>query len=179
MAMRLRNYRPRAAPRGFTLVEMLAVVAIIAVVAGMLLTATMKAREKQRVNATRSLIQRIELALEHYRNTYGQWPPAIGTTPTSEANNALAQTLLELDAVAARGGATSAPSEIVDQNGSTYEPGDTAYVVDIWGNRINVIKNGHNTPGLDIWSNGPDGESNRHSADPKSNGDDVVNWTRQ
>jgi general secretion pathway protein G len=160
---------------GFTLVELLAVIAIIALVAGMLLTAAMKVREKNNRDATLSLIQRIELALEHYKTNNGQWPPDILNMPTEPGNRALARVLIEQDAVASRTSGSFGRAELEYESGNPNEP----RILDVWGNMLLVRRNGFNRPDLDIWSPGPNGVCNRNDANPKDFGDDVVNWVRQ
>ena len=164
-----------AVRRGFTLVELLAVIAIIALIAGMLLTAAMKVREKNNRDATLSLIQRIELALEHYKTNNGQWPPDILNTPTEAGNRALAQVLIEQDAVASRTSGSFGRAELEYDGGNPAEP----RILDVWGNMLLARRDGFNRPDLDIWSPGPNGVNNRNDANAKDFGDDVVNWVRQ
>jgi prepilin-type N-terminal cleavage/methylation domain-containing protein len=59
---------------GFTLIEMLTVVAIIAILAGLLFPAISAARRKAQVAQAQTEIKSIESALKTYYTEYGRWP---------------------------------------------------------------------------------------------------------
>jgi prepilin-type N-terminal cleavage/methylation domain-containing protein len=69
--MRLQSETPR---RGFTLVEMLAVIGVIVLLVGILVPAVMSARRAADKNAARMELQTIAMALEAYRVDFGDYP---------------------------------------------------------------------------------------------------------
>lgn len=64
--------RPR---KGFTLIEVLVVMSIIAILAGLLLPALAKARRNARHTIAVQAMQAISIALEGYRSDWGAYPP--------------------------------------------------------------------------------------------------------
>ena len=71
----------------FTLVEMLVVVAIIAILAGILIPVVGRAKTKAKVAAAKVEMAGLELAIKTYHNDYSRWPiPKKPTGATSWAN---------------------------------------------------------------------------------------------
>jgi len=60
---------------GFTLVELLAVIMIIALLAGLVTPAVMRARNSARNAATKAEIDMLHMAIMNYKNEYGSFPP--------------------------------------------------------------------------------------------------------
>jgi type II secretory pathway pseudopilin PulG len=156
---RLKTHSSRLTTQdSFTLVEMLVVIGIILVLAGLVMGVGRTLRRQARETNTKALIRKIEIAMESYKNQYGHWPDVIDFNEGGTNYEKLAEYLLENEVVE--------PARI-----------ESDCVVDFWNNYIRVIKEGYNHPGLDIWSPGPNGVNERTS-DPDDYGDDIVNWTR-
>jgi len=65
-----RGYR-----RSFTLVEMLAVVVIIAILAGLVTAGAVVARKRAAITMIQMELQQLDMALRSYKEKYGEYPP--------------------------------------------------------------------------------------------------------
>jgi prepilin-type N-terminal cleavage/methylation domain-containing protein len=70
-----RNTSATCSPRGFTLIEMLVVVVIIGILAGLVSVAAIRARGTARVAEIRMEIATLEQGLEAFKSKYGDYPP--------------------------------------------------------------------------------------------------------
>lgn len=73
--------RTHEARRGFTLVELLVVVAIIAILVAILLPAVQMARESARRTQCQTNLRNFGLAITNYQTSLGKFPPAYTTEP--------------------------------------------------------------------------------------------------
>ncbi len=73
--MRISTFIPDRARRGFTLVELLVVVAIISVLAGMLLPALQKAYDSARIAQCASNLKQLSVAFTQYCGDNNDWLP--------------------------------------------------------------------------------------------------------
>ncbi len=137
---------------GFSLIEIMAVVVIMALLMGLVGTAVFGNIDKARVETTRAQIKQIESALAFYQMDNGRFPTseqglqALVAPPTSgpEARNYR------------RGGYLSAKS----------------LPADAWGEQFGYQAPGTNNPeSFDIWSYGADGQPGGEGPDG-----DIGNW---
>jgi len=68
--------QPSAGRGGFTLVELLAVIMIIALLAGLVTPAVMRSLSSAKAAAVKTEIDLLHMALMNYKNEYGAFPPA-------------------------------------------------------------------------------------------------------
>lgn len=145
----------RTRRRGFTLIEILLVVAILAMVAGVLVVALGGTQEKTRVKTTRLLIETsVPNALDRYNLDMKSYP--------DEEQGGLDALL-------------NKPTFEEEEKGDDWAgPYLKKEPVDAWGNELNYELNTEGEegqPAYKLWSNGPDGESGTE--------DDIRNWSEE
>ena len=172
--------------KGFTLMELLVVVSIMVILAGLTMGTMTYVNQKQAVEQAKIQLGLLELGLEDYHSETGEYPinaVAAGTNGTSKIQKVLFPTssakkiyMTELD-----------PNN--DTQGWLSGSGNSYDIVDPWGSeyryRTNNPARASRTyaanPGFDLWSVGPDGETqagNSGGYDPEHpmNLDDIRLW---
>jgi prepilin-type N-terminal cleavage/methylation domain-containing protein len=173
---------------GFTLMELLVVVSIMVILAGLTMGVMTYVNQKQAVEQAKVQLGLLELALEDYYSENGAYPTNYrddGKSGSDDVQKALFPPsksekvyLAELD-----------PNN--DTQGWIAGSGNSFMILDPWGNeyryRTNrTLSNGTvrvyaSNPGFDIWSCGPDGDTKTGKngdydpEDPK-NRDDIRSW---
>jgi len=169
-----------SSPAGFTLVELLTVLIIIAVLAGLIVGAGKYALTKAGTSRAQAEIAAMEGALESYKNDNGVYPPTAGPRVTSGAQGYPGSAEYSNSAVlytALAGGQKKYFTFTSKQLGTgTLSSGGTAtIVVDPFGSPYNYYQT--NSPTLvtnvatfDLWSYGPNGIND------EGTNDDITNW---
>ena len=70
----MKNSMPLRHQRGFTLIEMLVVIAIIAILAGLLIPAVIAAKNRAKVMKAKTEIEGLATAIKAYENEYSRMP---------------------------------------------------------------------------------------------------------
>ena len=148
---------------GFTLMEMLVVIAIISTLAGLLLSGVVVARRKAAEKRTSMLLVRLAHAIEVYETDFGDYPPGTG----DETSGALLYAALRT---------TSRNGPYIELQRKELEDVDldgVEEIVDTWGYPIRYVHHRHydDEPGrgkFRVFSVGPDGEP--------GTADDLTNW---
>ena len=167
-----RRLKQRAATRGFTLIEMLVVIAIIAILAGLIVTTLATARKHAAIKRQQAAIDLIEKAyIEHYVTDFSEYPASDGDKEGIQGNELLLKALLTKE----KDGPYLHIKEIRtgDSNGNGLKE-----ILDEWGNPLRYQhhrdygKEPPNKHSFRLWSCGPNGVN--EWAEPNS--DDIRNW---
>ncbi|GJQ60108.1 MAG: prepilin-type N-terminal cleavage/methylation domain-containing protein [Candidatus Scalindua sp. AMX11] len=141
--------------RGFTLTELLVVISIILVITASILTVVPRLNKDTQVKASKTMIDRLEMAIEDY---YGD----NRSYPSGDIENL--KTLLQPSDTTLK--------QYIEFNDRELS-GDT--IIDGWGNSLVYISPGNqNTVSYDLYSPGSDGTSTTSGSDI----DDINNWSR-
>ena len=143
-------------PGAFTLVEIMVVVAVIGILAGIVLAAAGGVQKKAARDQTKAEIKTMSVALERYRNTFGTYPP--GTNSTTALLTSLTNFM------SFRSNQVSG-TRVLDPYGRAYfysSPGTNG--------GQSLLGDGER---FEIWSAGPDGISAHTNATTR---DDLTSW---
>jgi len=175
--------------RHFTLIEMLVVVAVIAILIGILIPTIGTVMQKVKQSQTKAVINSLRLAIKQYESTYGILPftglnadKSIVYEPGSPINSEYTELLSTLEG----NDTTQNPRGIkfLDLSDADYN--------DAWDEELNVVLDldydsvidstliygaGTKNTEIVIWSAGPDGD---HNADDShaDNDDNVNSWDK-
>jgi type II secretion system protein G len=92
MFLQSSSYRRRAQAHGFTLIELMVVVTIIVLLAGMTVAITTAVQNKARRSKTSALLKAIDNGLERYRTDNGDYPRPAEEDERGEVNGMSAKT---------------------------------------------------------------------------------------
>ncbi|MDZ4743968.1 MAG: type II secretion system protein GspG [Verrucomicrobiota bacterium] len=142
----IRNIPPKENPlASFTLIEILAVISIILILAGITIGVIGYANNKAIRDRTTTEIKFIELQLERYKNEEGDYP----TNSFSSLNNLF----FYLGAARNNGNGTRPIAQFKSGQYTTNGAGGTNSLVDPYGNPYGYQCTGsNNLSGFDLWS---------------------------
>lgn len=149
---------------GMTLVEMLVVLAIILILAGFGVVGFLRVMRTQAKKEARIQIDLISSSLDAYSSANGGYPQGEGSN--------LLYRVLYLDP--ADGGGTVHLAGFGSGDWISGE-GESATVIDPWGNEYGYRCLGDQNPDFDLWSAGPDGEADRSNRNAPENRDNIEN----
>jgi general secretion pathway protein G len=143
--------------RGFTLIEIMAVVLIMGMLMGLVGVAVFNQVDKARIQTTKAKIKNLESALEFYRMDNSRYP-------TTEQG------------LVSRINKPSGDTEPRNYPPGGYlQRGGSAAMEDSWDNRFFYESPGqHNLHSFDVWSLGADGAPGGEDADA-----DIQNWSTE
>ncbi|MFC2140461.1 type II secretion system protein, partial [Candidatus Auribacterota bacterium] len=147
---------------GFTLIEILTVIAIIGILMGIVIPVIGEANRKSKIANVKATIAKIEIALSSYESDWSDFPPS-----GSNLNDTSSQNLYYyLYKTRRLGGAEymKIKKSEINNNNQLLDPWKGTY-------KVNVTNPIHNTETFDISSDGPDATQDSE--------DDIDNWTRE
>jgi prepilin-type N-terminal cleavage/methylation domain-containing protein len=136
--------------RGFTVIELLVVVGIIAFLLALIGIIAARARMKARTSKTKALIKRVQMALDAYKTVHREYPGGWGAATKDTWPDPYDIAGVEFDhRVTSQSDPGGFPFDQADM-----DPKDKNYLLDAWGQRIRYrkVSPGH----MLVWSTGPD-----------------------
>jgi len=184
--------------RGFTLIEMMVVIAIIVILIGLILPTIGAVRERAKIKATQTLIQGIDAALRRYYMDMDEYPPStvadLGDPDPKPDSLYLYLCGTDGKGIKKKTGDVTRKYEayMVPPPENIRKIGAEIHIVDSWGNDIvylnckrytdqmrgpdpNYVDDGkcRNPNSFDLYSVGPDRQKD---PDPLNLVDDICNW---
>ncbi len=174
-------------PRGFTIAEILIVMTIILILAGLIIGSFQFVETRKNNNLAEIQINLLGKAIEDYKLDNGDYPgeeSAGGSTGTGESNR-LFRDLYYDGLQDSTGSIPIYLSELdpkndsqnwIDGPGNSSSTSASAIITDPWGAEYRYRRgNGAMNPDYDLWSIGPDGKSNG-DGDSDDDKDDISNY---
>lgn len=174
--------KPHQHHRGFTLVEILVVLTVILILAGLTVGGLQFVKVKQQNNRAEIQINLLSKGLEEYNLDNGDYPGdenAGGTDGTGQSNM-LFQALYYDGFLAQDDGSVSIYLSELDPVNDSQKwingSGSSAIIVDPWKNEYRYRRGlSAINPDYDIWSSGADGETAGDKTSPEDK-DDIRNF---
>jgi general secretion pathway protein G len=182
--------------RGFTLMELLVVVAIIVILASLVLGGLSVMQRNQAVSKCKAQIGMLSTALDEYKMDFGRYPVADDTGATSDSGaNVLFKALYwdsdndgsgvgsdtdqrsylpELDPTSNKQGWRSTTT--ASANNTIFDPWGANYRYRSGVDAGGAVNTNCKNPDFDLWSLGPDGKLGNTDGTDKEAQDNISNW---
>ena len=153
----------------FTIIEILVVIAVIAILMGSILGITDYVSRKNGEARTLAVVEMLRSGLEQYKEKYGFYPP-------TKVDSGIVYKRFHLDKLTTNGVSDNF-NQFIDynhftQSGKSKKEGDFYYILDGFGGYIYYRCPGHvNKTAYDLGSLGSDGKGGDNTAAVDSNGD--------
>ncbi len=183
---------PRTSVRGFTIVEVLVVISIMLILITITMPAISRMNQRSRISKTKSIINKIELAMAAYQSFWGFYPPGgSGVNLNSAgATRTLQQFLCTYVSGTGTQGRGAYMPALEPKSNELITSGGKKLFVDAWGRPLIVYSANpapleHNRNTADIYSQGPNGATEVDNVDNNADGriddeaeltDDITNW---
>jgi prepilin-type N-terminal cleavage/methylation domain-containing protein len=182
--------------RGFSLMELLIVIAIIVILAALTMGGLGFMQRNQAVQKCRAQMGMLSTALEEYKLDFGIYPVADdtgaagdqgsnvlfralywdsdnnGAAVGSDANQRIY--LAELDPISNKQGWSSNP--VASPSNTILDPWSSNYRYRSGTNATGQVNTNCINPDFDLWSNGPDGLPGTSSGTDPASRDNITNW---
>lgn len=152
--------------RSFTLIELMAVVAVIAILAGLVLGGAGAVRQRAARGQAKAEIAAIEAGLARYQMDFGSYPTSTGITPSgtnypaspSGYNSAGQALFTNLWGAATYAATTTTRRQYLNVKPSMVNTSGVNYFIDPWGYAYGYYWSGNNSlfggAVPDVWSTG-------------------------
>ena len=160
--------------RGFTLIEILAVMVIIMIIAGLFVGVSGPASQSAKKRKAEVMISALEVAIGMYKADTGAYPPNTG-------NTWIIDDLKDNSTSVVGWGGPYMEFKREDYQGKNPA---SKIIVDPWGQPYNYDPKTitpphdppHNTNSFDLWSDGPDTRNGMGDTTTPDGKDDITNW---
>lgn len=168
--------RLRSSRGGFTLVELLTVIAIVLLLASLVIGGMLLAKEKQRQDKAKVQVHLLSNALEQYKADNGSYPASTSSTGENASNLLFKALYYEGQQDKTKKIYLTDLDPEGNKQGWIEGKGENAKIVDPWKHEY-LYRTGSaaNNPDFDLWSKGKDGKTMADDAKAKDSLDDLRN----
>jgi prepilin-type N-terminal cleavage/methylation domain-containing protein len=169
----------------FTLIELLTVVAIIAILVGLLFPAIRVALQKADNTKAQSTVNTLGVAFRAYFTEYGRWPVTVGTTMVVDSNTVSLLTGSDVTTAPFNGNARKLSffeykSTDLNSTNALVDPWRSPYYYRVDATYVNSTTNPFTSAlipqGVIVWSLGSDGSFTAGSESVAPNKDNIKSW---